>query len=105
MTRQGCTAALVTCVSDDAIGRLCLNQLDACGIDRSHVRTVAGEARNSLALVETRLENCQSVIYRNTAADFAMPVGNVEGVDCATFSALITTGNGRKGCGDDHPGC
>ena len=92
LTRQGCQAALVTCVSDDAVGRFCLNQLDAYGIDRSHVRPVSGESRNSLAVVETRVEDCQSVIYRNNAADFAMTAADVEGVDYAPFSALITTG-------------
>jgi 5-dehydro-2-deoxygluconokinase len=92
LTRQGCKAALVTCVSDDAVGRFCLNQLDAYGIDRSHVRAVAGEARNSLAVVETRIEDCQSVIYRNKAADFAMTVADVEAVEYSAFSALITTG-------------
>jgi 5-dehydro-2-deoxygluconokinase len=92
LTRQGCRAALVTCVSDDAVGRFCLTQLDAYGVDRTHVRAVAGEARNSLAVVETRIENCQSVIYRNNAADFAMTVADVEGIDYSSFSALITTG-------------
>jgi 5-dehydro-2-deoxygluconokinase len=92
LTRQGCRAALVTCVSDDAVGRFCLNQLDAYGIDRTHVRAVAGEERNSLAVVETRVENCQSVIYRNNAADFAMTAADMETVDCPAFSALITTG-------------
>jgi 5-dehydro-2-deoxygluconokinase len=92
LTRLGCKAALVTCVSDDAVGRFCLNQLDAYGIDRTHVRSVAGEARNSLAVVETRLEDCQSVIYRNNAADFAMTAADVEGVDYTAFSAVVTTG-------------
>lgn len=92
LTRQGCRAALVTCVSDDAIGRFCLRELDAYGIDRAHVRSVAREARNSLALVETRLESCQSVIYRNNAADFAMTAEDVEAIDYSAFSALITTG-------------
>jgi 5-dehydro-2-deoxygluconokinase len=92
LTRQRCKAALVTCVSDDAVGRFCLNQLDAYGINRAHVRPVAGEERNSLAVVETRLENCQSVIYRNNAADFAMTERDVEAVDYTAFSALITTG-------------
>jgi 5-dehydro-2-deoxygluconokinase len=92
LTRQGCKAALVTCVSDDAVGRFCLAQLDAYGIDRTLVRAVAGEARNSLAVVETRIEDCQSVIYRNNAADFAMTVADVEGIDYSAFSALITTG-------------
>ncbi len=92
LTRQGCTAALLTCVSDDAVGRYCLGQLDAYGIDRSHVRAVAGEPRNSLAVVETRADDCQSVIYRNNAADFAMTVADVEPVDYPAFSGLITTG-------------
>lgn len=92
LVRQGCRAALVTRVSDDAVGRFCLAQLDAYGIDRRHVRSVAGEPRNSLAVVETRLEDCQSVIYRNNAADFAMTVADVEAVDYAAFDALITTG-------------
>ncbi len=92
LVRQGCKAALVTCVSDDAVGRFCLAQLDAYGIDRSHVRSVAGEMRNSLAVVETRPDDCQSVIYRNNAADFAMTVDDVEGVEYSSYSALITTG-------------
>ncbi len=92
LARLGCPAALLTRVSDDAVGRFCLNELDRYGIDRSHVRPVAGEPRNSLAVVETRLENCQSVIYRNNAADFAMAKEDVEAVDYAAFSALVTTG-------------
>ncbi len=92
LTRQGCRAALVTCVSDDAVGRFCLHQLDSYGIDRAHVRAVAGEVRNSLAVVETRAEDCQAVIYRNNAADFSMMAADVEAVDYNAFSALITTG-------------
>lgn len=92
LTRQGAHAALVTCVSDDAIGRFCLNQLDRYGVNRAHVRVVGGEARNSLAIVETRLEDCQSVIYRNGAADFEMTDRDVEAVDYAAFSGLIATG-------------
>ena len=92
LTRAGGRAALLTCVSDDAVGRFCLALLDEYGIDRAHVRSVAGEARNSLAVVESRLENCQSVIYRNGAADFQMSMQDVEAVDYTPFSALITTG-------------
>lgn len=92
LVRQGCKAALLTRVSDDAVGRFCLAQLDAYAVDRTHVRTEGGEARNSLAVVETRIENCQSVIYRNGAADFAMGMEDVETVDYAQFSALVTTG-------------
>ena len=92
LTRAGGRAALLTCVSEDAVGRFCLAQLDAYGVDRTHVRATGGEARNSLAVVETRLENCQSVIYRNHAADFQMSLEDVEGVDYTRFGALVTTG-------------
>jgi 5-dehydro-2-deoxygluconokinase len=92
LIRAGQQAALLTRVSDDAVGRFCLAQLDAYGIDRAHVSLADGEARNSLAVVETRLENCQSVIYRNHAADFEMTVEDVEAVDFSRFGAVITTG-------------
>lgn len=92
LTRAGARAALLTCVSDDAVGRFCLAQLDAYGVDRTHVRATGGEARNSLAVVETRLEDCQSVIYRNGAADFRMTTEDVEAVDYSRFGALVTTG-------------
>lgn len=92
LARQGLRPTLVTCVSDDAIGRFCLNELDRYGIDRRHVRSVGGEARNSLAVVETRLEDHQSVIYRNGAADFEMTAEDVEAVDFPAYSALVTTG-------------
>ncbi|MEQ8367898.1 MAG: 5-dehydro-2-deoxygluconokinase [Roseicyclus sp.] len=92
ITRLGGSADLVTCVSDDAIGRFALNELDKYGIGRAHVRSVGGEARNSLAVVETTIEDHQSVIYRNGAADFEMTAADVEGVDYAAYSALITTG-------------
>ncbi len=90
--RHGGQADLVTCVSDDAVGRFCRNELARYGIGAAHVRTVGGEARNSLALVETRIEDHQSVIYRNTAADFEMTTADVAAVDYARYGALVTTG-------------
>lgn len=92
ITRLGGKADLVTCVSDDAIGRFALNQLDHYGVGRAHVRSVGGEARNSLAVVESRIEDHQSVIYRNGAADFQMTTADVEAVDYGAYDALITTG-------------
>ncbi|MFK7892861.1 MAG: 5-dehydro-2-deoxygluconokinase [Granulosicoccus sp.] len=92
IARQQGTAALVTCVSDDAVGRYCLGQLDYYGIDRQHVRAVAGEFRNSLALSESRVSEHQTVIYRNGAADFQMNADDVDAIDFSGYSALITTG-------------
>ncbi len=92
IARQGGRATLLTSVSDDAVGRFTLNQLAGYGIDTHLVRTVGGQSRTSLAVVETRLENCQSVIYRNDAADFQMTVEDIDAVDFSGFGALIATG-------------
>lgn len=92
LTRQSSQASLVTCVSDDAVGRFCLNQLDHYGIGREHVRAVAGEYRNSLAVSESRVEQHQTVIYRNGAADFQMNGSDVATINYKTYAALITTG-------------
>lgn len=92
ISRQGGKTAIVTRVSDDAIGRFCLNQLAHYGVDATHVRSEGGEARNSLAVVETRLEDTQSIIYRNGAADFEMSMEDIDGVDFSAYSAVITTG-------------
>ena len=90
--KLGGQAALVTCVSDDAVGSYCITRLQHYGVDTTHVRPVGGEFRNSLAVYESRVEGHRNVIYRNGAADFQMTAGDVEGVDYAAFGALITAG-------------
>lgn len=92
IVKLGGQASLVTCVSDDALGRLAVNELAKYGIDSTHVRSVSGEVRTSLAVVETRIEDHQSVIYRNNAADFQMNDADVDQIDFSAFGALITTG-------------
>ncbi len=92
LVRQGARADLVTCVSDDAVGRFCRNELARYGIGARHVRSVTGEARTSLAVVESRVEDHQSVIYRNRAADFELTVADAQAVDCAAYGALVMTG-------------
>ena len=92
LVKLGCQSALVTSVSDDAVGWYCEGQLDAYGVDRSYVSRIRGEERTSLAVYETRLEEHQSVIYRNNAADFRMTIEDVEAVDYSAFGALITAG-------------
>ncbi len=90
--KLGGKAALVTRVSDDSIGRYCVNQLKRYSVGTDYVTPVGGEFRNSLAVYESRLEGHQSVIYRNGAADFEMDTSDVEAVDYARFGALITAG-------------
>ena len=90
--KLGGKAALVTRVSDDSIGDHCVNQLKRYGVDTTHVTSIGGEYRNSLAFYDSRLEGHRSVIYRNGAADFQMDNSDVEAVDYAQYGALITAG-------------
>lgn len=92
LARLGQQVALVSTVSDDAVGRFCRNELARYGVDHTYVRTKGGEARTSLAVVETRAVDTQSVIYRNNAADFDMTVADVDQVDLTGVGALILTG-------------
>lgn len=92
LARLGGSASLISAVSDDAVGRFVVNQLRRYGVGVEHVRAVGGGARNSLAVVETRNEDCQSIIYRHHAADFQVNAGDVEAVDWSAFGALIVTG-------------
>lgn len=92
IVRLGGSASLLSSVADDAVGRFTLNELGRYGVGIEHVRAAGGEARNSLAVVETRSENCQSVIYRNGAADFEMAEDQVKDAAYGSFGALIVTG-------------
>ncbi len=89
ITRMGGNATLISAVSNDAVGRFTLNKLKDHRISATYVSVVSGEPRNSLAVVESRSENCQSVIYRNNAADFQL---GMHALDFNGIGALIITG-------------
>lgn len=92
LVKLGSEAALVTSVSDDAVGRFCINRLKDYGVETRYVRSVGGEARTSLAVYESRIENFQNVIYRNGAADFQVTDTDMDAVDYSAYTALITAG-------------
>lgn len=92
LARQGAQAALLTRVSDDAVGRYCVAELARYGVDTTHVRPVGGAARNSLAVVETIPTDAQTVLYRNGAADFALSEADVRALDFGGVSALVVAG-------------
>jgi 5-dehydro-2-deoxygluconokinase len=94
IARLGGKVSLLSAVSDDAVGRYVMRQLRAYGIDPSHVIAVGGQNRNSLAIVETRAENCQNIIYRNGAADFQLDAAQLERIDWKNYDCLIATGTG-----------
>lgn len=92
LCKFGCRASLVTSVSDDAVGRFCLNKLKSYGVETEYVASVGGEARNSLAVYESCIDDFQNVIYRNGAADFQVTTEDMARVDFSPFGALVTAG-------------
>lgn len=92
IVKLGGKAALVTALSNDAVGRFVRRELARYGIGAEHVQGAGGEARTSLAVVESRLADCQSVIYRNGAADFALQSAHVAAIPFGAFGGLVVTG-------------
>ncbi len=92
LVKLGSQSALVTSVSDDAVGRFCVNRLQHYGVDTQYVRAVGGEPRTSLAVYESCIDDFQNVIYRNNAADFQVTEADVDAVDYSQYTALITAG-------------
>ena len=92
ISKLGGQPALISAVSDDAVGKFVLNALKEYGVNSSYVREVGGECRTSLAVTETRIDDTQNVIYRNNAADFQVSVAVVETIDFSQYNALIVTG-------------
>jgi 5-dehydro-2-deoxygluconokinase len=92
IARLGGSAALLTVLSRDAVGGFVAAELARYGVAADHVRFVEDGARTSLAVVATRNDDTQSVIYRNDAADFRLGPQDVETIAFERFGALIATG-------------
>ncbi|WP_197945329.1 PfkB family carbohydrate kinase [Oricola thermophila] len=92
LSRLGCRASLMTALSDDPVGRFCANRMAALGIGQELVARSGPETRTSLALSETRLEDHETLIYRNGAADFDLSMDIAESVDFTGVDALVVTG-------------
>lgn len=92
LARHGLAASLLTCVSDDAVGRFVRNELERYGVDARHLHVLQGETRTSLAVTETRIDNTQTTLYRNNASDLLLTGDQVDEVPFDTFDVLIVTG-------------
>lgn len=92
LARQGCASALLGPLSDDAVGRFVRSHLSRYSVDMSHCRAVGGDYRTSLALCETRIEDCEVVFYRSTAADLQLQPDDFDSSFIGSGSVLIVTG-------------
>lgn len=92
LARHGLSTSLLTCVSDDAVGRFVRNELEGYGVGTDYLQVLPGESRTSLAVTETRIDNTQTTLYRNNASDLLLSEDQLDGVPFEAFGVLIVTG-------------
>ena len=92
LARQGAQVSMISKLSADAIGRFTRAELAKYGVSDHYVTVAEGDARTTLAFAESRVEDHQSVLYRNGAADFSLSAPDVASVDFDAFDALMVTG-------------
>lgn len=92
LARLGSEASMVSPLADDPVGRFTRKILGRYGVNTSLCRAVPGDARNTLALAETRALDCEVVIYRNGAADFELSLDDVKAIDLAGIGGVIVAG-------------
>ena len=92
LTLFGGNCNLLTRVSDDALGKLAINQLNHYGVKNKLVEFEKNESRISFAIVETTVKDHQSIIYRHKASDLFLNKDDVENANIQNFDCLLITG-------------
>ena len=92
LTKFGGSCTLLTRVSNDALGRLALNQLDFYGVKKNLIKFEDNESRISFAIVESTTEDHQSIIYRHKAADLFLNIEDIDFANIPNYDCILITG-------------
>ena len=92
LTKYGGICSLLTRVSNDALGKFVLNQLHYYGVKKNLVKFEDNESRISFAIVESTLEDHQSIIYRHKAADLFLNKNDIEQTNIENYKCILITG-------------
>ena len=92
LTKFGGYCSLLTRVSDDALGRLVLNQLDFYGVKKDLIKFENNESRISFAIVETTTKDHQSIIYRHKASDLFLNKEDIDFAKIHNYDCILITG-------------
>ena len=92
LVKFGGKCQILTRVSDDALGRFVLNQLEYYGVNHNLVKFEKNESRISFAIVESRLKEHQSIIYRHMASDLFMNKSDIDNAEINQFDCILLTG-------------
>ena len=92
LTKFGGICSLLTRVSNDALGKLVLNQLDFYGVNKNLIKLEDNESRISFAIVESTTEDHQSIIYRNKASDLFLNKEDIDFAKIHNYDCILITG-------------
>ena len=92
LSQFGIKTDLVTCISDDSIGKFVKKKLEQFQIGIQYCRDVKNEFLTQLAVVETRFENCQSVLYRNNSCDLELSLEDINKINFDQYGAVMISG-------------
>ena len=92
LTKYGGSCSLLTRVSNDALGKFAINQLDSYGVKSDLVKSEDNESRISFAIVESTVVDHQSIIYRHKAADLFLNKNDIENSNLQNYECILITG-------------
>ena len=92
LSKLGVSSDLVTCVSDDAIGEYTLKKLKEFKVGSGFCRKVDKAFQTQLAVVETILENNQTILYRNNSCDLQLQKDDIDQINFKDYSAVFISG-------------
>ena len=92
LSKLNVSSDLVTCVADDAIGNYIFKKLDDFNIGNKFCRRVDKKFQTQMAVVETILENNQTILYRNNSCDLQMDQSDIEKINFEDYSSVFISG-------------
>jgi len=92
LTKYGGSCSLLTRVSNDALGKFAVNQLNSYGVKSDLVKLEDNESRISFAIVESTVVDHQSIIYRHKAADLFLNKNDIENSNLQNYECILITG-------------
>ena len=92
LTKYGGSCSLLTRVSNDALGKFAINQLDSYGVKSDLVKLEDNESRISFAIVESTIVDHQSIIYRHKAADLFLNKNDIDNSNLQNYECILITG-------------
>lgn len=92
LSKLGAKSGLISCVSDDGLGRYVCDYLRSLKVDLKGMVIDKSGSRTSLAITEMKANDCEVVIYRNNASDLTLSIEQIDQAYIAQAKILLLSG-------------